>query len=154
MRRSFIITIAGVLLLAAVICTAGCVETPTDPIVGDWIAETDTAAVYAVFENGGSGYFAAAAETEEAAGMLMENFEWKADGGNTYTLSYADGKTETAALDAEHGIMTIGEIEFQKYPSGYSGLMDSSKMVSYDLKKPGSYGLSDFVAAFIGTPNY
>ena len=43
------------LLLAAVLCTAGCVEAPSDPIVGNWVAETDGSVTYAVFENGGAG---------------------------------------------------------------------------------------------------
>ena len=34
---------------------------------------------------------------------------------------FADGAAETASLDAEHGLMTIGGVEYQKYPSGYSG---------------------------------
>ena len=135
MGKSFIITIAGVLLLAAVLFTAGCVDAPADPVVGDWVAETETSAVYAVFENGGSGSFAAAAETEDNEAMLMETFEWKADGSNTYTLSYADGKTETAVLDAEHGILTIGNAEFQKYPSGLSGAAGTGLSVSFQLLK-------------------
>ncbi|HJJ33193.1 MAG TPA: hypothetical protein O0X19_02275, partial [Methanocorpusculum sp.] len=44
-----------------------------------------------------------------------------ADSKNTYTLTFADGAAETAVLDAEHGLMTIGGVEYQKYPSGYSG---------------------------------
>ena len=34
---------------------------------------------------------------------------------------FADGAAETAVLDAEHGLMTIGGVEYQKYPSGLSG---------------------------------
>ena len=36
---------------------------------------------------------------------------------------FADGAAETAVLDAEHGLMTIGGVEYQKYPSGLSGLV-------------------------------
>ena len=110
------------LLLAAVLCTAGCVEAPSDPIVGDWVAETDSSVTYAVFENGGAGYFAEAGETDEDAWVLKGTCSWTADGAKgTYTLAFADGAAETAVLDAEHGLMTIGGAEYQKYPSGLSG---------------------------------
>ena len=113
MRRFLII--AGVLLLAAVLCTAGCIEAPSDAIVGDWGSETEGSVTYAVFENGGTGFFAA----DEDSVLTLE---WKANGDTTYTLAFADGAAETAVLDAEHGLMTIGEVVYQKYPSELSGL--------------------------------
>ena len=109
------------LLLAAVLCTAGCVEAPSDPILGDWVAETDGSVTDAVFENDGTCCFAAAAETGEDAWVLKGTCSWTADGKSAYTLTFADGAAETAVLDAEHGLMTIGGVEYQKYPSGYSG---------------------------------
>ena len=113
------------LLLAAVLCTAGCVEAPSDPIVGNWVSETDGSVSYAVFENGGAGYFAEAGETDEDAWVLKGTCSWTAaDAKGTYALTFADGATETAVLDAEHGLMTIGGVEYQKYPSGYSGYSD------------------------------
>ena len=110
------ITLAAIaaLLLAAVLCTAGCIEAPSDAIVGDWVSETDDSVTYAVFENGGAGYFAADKDS-------VLTLEWKANGDTTYTLTFADGAAETAVLDAEHGLMTIGEVEYQKYLSEYSG---------------------------------
>ena len=110
------ITLATIvaLLLAVVLCTAGCIEAPSDPIVGDWVSETDGSVTYAVFENGGTGFFAADKDS-------VLTLEWKANGDKTYTLTFADGAAETAVLDAEHGLMTIGGVEYQKYPSGYSG---------------------------------
>ena len=114
MKKSILITISAALLLCAVLCTAGCVEAPSDAIVGDWVSETETTVTYAVFENGGAGYFAA----DEDSVLTLE---WKANGDTTYTLLFADGTAETASLDAEHGLMTIGGVEYQKYPSGYSG---------------------------------
>ena len=114
MRKSLIITLAAALLLCAVLCTAGCVEAPSDPIVGTYVTETDSSVTYAVFENGGAGYFAADKDS-------VLTLEWKANGDTTYTLTFADGAAETAVLDAEHGLMTIGEVEYLKYPSGYSG---------------------------------
>ena len=116
-----LIIITGLLLLAAVLCTAGCVEAPSDPIVGDWVSETDDSVTYAVFENGGAGYFAEAGETDEDAWVLKGTCSWTADGKSAYTLLFADGAAETAVLDAGHGLMTIGGVEYQKYPSGYSG---------------------------------
>ena len=122
MRKSLIITITAALLLCAVLCTAGCVEAPSDQIVGDWVAETDTSVSYAVFENDGTGYFAEAAETGEDAWVLKGTCSWTAaDAKNTYTLTFADGRAVTAVLDAEHGLMTIGGVEYQKYPSELSG---------------------------------
>ena len=114
MKKSILISISAALLLCAVLCTAGCVEAPSDAIVGSWVSETDSSVTYAVFENGGAGYFAADADS-------VLTLEWKANGDTTYTLTFADGAAETAVLDAEHGLMTIGGIEYQKYPSGLSG---------------------------------
>ena len=125
MRKSLIITITAALLLAAVLCTAGCVEAPSDPIVGTYVTETDSSVSYAVFENDGTGYFAeaAAAETDDAAGLAAVTCSWAAaDSKGTYTLTFADGTAETAVLNAEHGLMTIGGVEYQKYPSELSGL--------------------------------
>ena len=123
MRKTLIITITAALLLCAVLCTAGCVT--EDQIVGDWVTETDSSMTHAVFENGGTGYFlkATALETEadESAWVLTGTCSWTADGKSTYTLTFADGATETAVLDAEHGLLTIGEVEYQKYLSALSG---------------------------------
>ena len=122
MKKSILITITAALLLCAVLCTAGCVEAPSDPIVGDWVSETDGSVTYAVFENSGTGFFAASADEDSVLTL-----EWKANGDTTYTLTFADGAAETAGLDAEHGLMTIGGVEYQKYPSGYSGAMGEPK---------------------------
>ena len=126
MKKSILITITAALLLCAVLCTAGCVDAPADPIVGTYMTETDSSVSYAVFENDGTGYFAAAAaataETGEDAWVLTGTCSWAAaDSKNTYTLTFADGATETAVLNAEHGLMTIGGVEYQKYPSELSG---------------------------------
>ena len=112
-------------ILAVAICTAGCIEAPSDSIVGDWVSETDGSVTYAVFENGGAGFFAKTAEG--AAEMDAAPFDWKADGKSAYTLAFADGRAVTAVLDAEHGLMTFGEVEYQKYPSEYSGNMQQYK---------------------------
>ena len=143
MKKSIFLSISATLLLCAVLCTAGCVEAPSDAIVGDWVAETDSLVSYAVFENSGTGCFAEAAaaiaETGEDAWVLTGTCSWTAaEAKNTYTLLFADGATETAVLDAEHGLMTIGGVEYQKYPSGYSGrgigLVEVGMGVLLDLK--------------------
>ena len=122
MNKTTIAAITAALLLCAVLCTAGCVEAPSDPIVGTYVTETDSAVSYAVFENDGTGYFAEAAETDDAAGLAKITCSWAAaDSKNTYTLTFADGRAETAVLNAEHGLMTIGGVEYQKYPSELSG---------------------------------
>ena len=113
-KTPILISISAALLLCAVLCTAGCVEAPSDEIVGNWVSETDGSVTYAVFENGGAGFFAADKDS-------VLTLEWKANGDTTYTLTFADGAAETAVLDAEHGLMTIGGVEYQMYPSGYSG---------------------------------
>ena len=132
MKKTIFLSISAALLLCAVLCTAGCVEAPTDPIVGTYVTETDSSVSYAVFENSGTGCFAeaaaATAETGEDAWVLTGTCSWTAaDSKNTYTLTFADGATETAVLDAEHGLMTIGGVEYQKYPSELSGSAKSRK---------------------------
>ena len=126
MKKTILISITAALLLCAVLCTAGCVEAPSDPIVGTYVSETDSSVSYAVFENDGTGCFAEAAagetETGEDAWVLTGTCSWAAaEAKGTYTLTFADGAAETAVLDAEHGLMTIGGVEYQKYPSGLSG---------------------------------
>ena len=117
MRKSLIITLAAALLLCAVLCTAGCVEAPSDPIVGDWVAETDSSVSYAVFENDGAGYFAADKDS-------VLTLEWKANGDTTYTFIFADGTTKTASVNAEHGLMTMSDGSvLEKQPNALSGKM-------------------------------
>ena len=139
MKKSIFLSITAALLLTAVLCTAGCVEAPSDTIVGDWVAETGTTVTYAVFENGGTGYFAEAAtaetETGEDAWVLKGTCSWAAaDSKNTYTLTFADGRAVTAVLNAEHGLMTIGGVEYQKYPSELSGKARAA--LTYELWEP------------------
>ena len=118
MKKSIPITITAALLLCAVLCTAGCIEAPSDEIVGNWVSETDSSVTDAVFENGGTGFFAA----DEDSVLTLE---WKANGDTTYTFLFADGKTETASLDAEHGLMTMGDGSvLEKQPNALSGKME------------------------------
>ena len=113
MNKTTLAAIAA-LLLCAVLCTAGCVEAPSDPIVGTYVTETDSAVSWAVFENGGAGYFAA----DEDSVLTLE---WKANGDTTYTLLFADGAAETAVLNAEHGVLNVNGVLYQKTVSPLSG---------------------------------
>ena len=117
-----LIIITG-LLLAAVLCTAGCVEAPSDPIVGTYVTETDSAVSWAVFENEGTGYFAG------DAGDAV--FTWAAaDSKNTYTLTFADGRAVTAVLNAEHGVLNVNGVLYQKTVSPLSG---AAQVLSYQI---------------------
>ena len=116
MKKSIFITISAALLLCAVLCTAGCVEAPSDPIAGTYVTETDSAVSWAVFENDGSGYFAG------DAGDAV--FTWAAaDSKNTYTLTFADGRAETAVLNAERGVLNVNGVLYQKTVSPLSGVV-------------------------------
>ena len=120
MRKTLFISITAALLLCAVLCTAGCIEAPSDPIVGDWVSETDGSVTYAVFENGGTGYFAADKDS-------VLTLEWKANGDKTYTFLFADGTTKTASVNAEHGLMTMSDGSvLEKRPNGLSGVFPGS----------------------------
>ena len=123
MKKSIFISITAALLLCAVLCTAGCVEAPSDPIVGTYVTETDSAVSWAVFENEGTGYFAG------DAGDAV--FTWAAaDSKNTYTLTFADGRAETAVLDAERGILDINGVLYQETLSPFSGAAAPSPVYS------------------------
>ena len=115
MNKTTLAAIAA-LLLCAVLCTAGCIEAPADEIVGNWVSETEGSVSYAVFENGGAGYFAG------DAGDAV--FTWAAaDSKNTYTLTFADGRAVTAVLNAEHGVLNVNGVLYQKTVSPLSGVV-------------------------------
>ena len=115
MRKTLFISITAALLLCAVLCTAGCIEVPSDAIVGNWVSETDDSVTYAVFENGGAGFFAADEDS-------ILTLEWKANGDTTYTFIFADGTTKTASVNAEHGLMTMSDgCVLEKQASEMSG---------------------------------
>ena len=121
MNKSILITITAALLLCAVLCTAGCVEAPSDPIVGTYAAETDSSVSYAVFDNNGTGCFVVSSDKPDASATGTVAFTWTKNADKSYTAACADGTTMTAVLNTEHGLMTIGDAVFQKYPSELSG---------------------------------
>ena len=131
MRKSIFISISAALLLCAVLCTAGCVEAPSDPIAGTYVTETDSAVTWAVFENEGTGYFAG------DAGDAV--FTWAAaDSKNTYTLLFAGGAAETAVLNAERGVLNVNGVLYQKTVSPLSGVAQVSDQIPLNFTSPSS----------------
>ena len=125
MRKSLIITISAALLLCAVLCTAGCVDAPADPIVGTYISETDDSVTYAVFEADGTAVFSAqnpdgTAETIDAV--------WTADGNGLYTITM-NGEAVSCTLNTARGILDINGVLYQETLSPFSGASGSGKKV-------------------------
>ena len=125
MNRSTIAALAAALLLCAVLCTAGCVDAPADPIVGTYISETDSSVSYAVFEADGTAVFAAqnpdgTAETIDAV--------WTADGKGLYTITM-NGEAVSCTLNAARGILDINGVLYQETLSPFSGASGSGKKV-------------------------
>ena len=128
MRKSILISISAALLLCAVLCTAGCVEAPSDPIAGTYVTEDDISILYVVFDNNGTGCFVVSSDKPDASATGMVAFTWTKNADKSYTAACADGTTMTASLNAEHGLLTIGDAVFQKYPSGLSGRATAQRM--------------------------
>ena len=119
-----LISIAAAVILAVVICTAGCISS-ADEIVGSWLEKTDDAVTYAVFAEDGTGFFAADEDS-------ILTLEWKANGDTTYTFIFADGTTKTGTLNALRGLMTMSDGSvLEKQPSGLSGAMENRFWVTY-----------------------
>ncbi len=55
MKKRGILSIALVFAVLVTVLGAGCVSTPSDPIVGDWVVSSTTIPV--VFNNDGTGHF-------------------------------------------------------------------------------------------------
>ena len=114
MNKPLLISAAAAVILAVVLCTAGCIS-PADEIVGNWLEKTDGAVTSAVFAEDGTGFFAA----DEDSVLTLE---WKANGDTTYTFIFADGTTKTGTLNALRGLMTMSDGSvLEKQPSGLSG---------------------------------
>ena len=105
MRKSLIITIAAALLLAAVICTAGCINGTADPIAGAWYTKDggSTGGICLIFDEDNTGvyiYDAGAYENEEGVpgtGRAASSFNWKAEEDNAYFIAF-DDHVSTARL--------------------------------------------------------
>ena len=117
MKKTIFLSISAALLLCAVLCTAGCVDAPADPIVDTYISETDDSVTYAVFEADGTAVFSAqnpdgTAETIDAV--------WKADGKGLYTITM-NGEAVSCTLNAARGILDINGVLYQETLSPFSG---------------------------------
>ena len=136
MNKTLIAALTAALLLAAVICTAGCIDTKTtDPVIGDWFAENDTTVSFVTFAEDNTGYFitglekSSSSETESgysessSSEAAASTFKWTAaEPRKTYTLTFGDGTIKTASLEAQRGVMTIDGVEFEKMSSAISGV--------------------------------
>ena len=117
MKKHILIPIAAAVIIAVVLCTAGCVSS-ADEIVGNWLEENDTAVTYASFAEDGTGFFAADKDS-------VLTLTWKKDGSG-YTFLFADGTAKTATLNVLRGTMTISDGSvFEKQPSELSGTQRS-----------------------------
>ena len=122
MNKLIVAAEVAVVLIIAVICTAGCFEIH-DPVEGTYAAAGgNTSETYVVFEANGSGYFIAAAETDDSAAAAGVSFDWTAvEPKKTYELVLADGTTKTASLNVERGVLTIDGVEYQETLDKFSG---------------------------------
>ena len=125
MKKTIFLSISAALLLAAVLCTAGCIDASADPIVDTYISETDDSVTYAVFEADGTAVFAAqnpdgTAETIDAV--------WKADGKGLYTITM-NGEAVSCTLNTERGILDINGVLYQETLSPFSGVWHTHQVV-------------------------
>ena len=161
MRKSLIIIIAAALLVAAVICTAGCVDTKTtDPAVGDWFADDDdTFTMFSLYEDGTGAYLFTKANVSETGEAGYEDdelstFVWAKNADGTYLLSFADGDKFTAVVNALYGVLTLGDGRvFKKEPSVLSGQVHTQEnkkqmlqgWINNYIDKNGEYPPNDLV---------
>lgn len=122
MKKSVLTAVIATILLCALVCAAVCVGSlVADPVVGTWMAEDDTVASYAVFEENNTGRFTIAIGGDYTSGLKTITFTWSAAEPKTsYTLLYADGTTDTAVFGKKRGSLTIGGVEYQELPSNLS----------------------------------
>ena len=128
MNKLIVAAEVAVVLIIAVICTAGCFEIH-DAVIGTYaVAGEDASETYVVFEKEGSGFFAEAAETDDAAAAAAVSFSWTAvEPKKTYELVLADGTTKTASLNVERGVLTIDGVEYQETLDMFSGSVKKPK---------------------------
>ena len=123
MRKTLILTIAAALLLAAVLCTAGCVS--EDRITGDWLYINDDAASVLHFEANETGVLADLVKSEndelvyDVSGET--SFDWKNTGTAEYLLTFPDKTTETVTTDMRKGTLVFRGQTYEKQASAVSG---------------------------------
>lgn len=137
MNKLIVAAEVAVFLIIAVICTAGCFEIH-DAVIGTYAAAgEDASETYVVFEKEGSGFFAEAAETDDAAAAAAVSFSWTAvEPKKTYELVLADGTTKTASLNVERGILTIDGVEYQETLDKFSGSTTQKATITQETPRP------------------
>ena len=139
MKKTTLAVAAAVLLLAAVLSTAGCVNSTTDPVVGAWYTEDggSTGGICLMFAENHTGvyiYDAGAYETEDGTpgnGTAASFFDWTADGDNAYSVAFDDGESAARLTlnPDEKTFSTWNDILYTK-------VMDETGALSPDGYKP------------------
>lgn len=92
MRKTFIALLASGLLLAAVICTAGCIASGPDPILGTWYHEDGNTVDCLIFDEDGVGNYAYLADEEDPSDESYAiPITWTRGDNNTYSVQLAEG---------------------------------------------------------------
>ena len=125
MKKTPILAITAALLLAAVLCTAGCVS--EDRITGDWLSINDDTASVLHFEANETGVLAdlVKSETDELVYEVSgeTSFDWKSTGTAEYLLTFPDKTTETVTTDMRKGTLVFRGQTYEKQASAVSGGM-------------------------------
>ena len=144
MRKTLIAASAAVLLLAAVILTAGCVAS-SDPLEGVWYQQEGNAYNCLVFEGDGAGYFAYLAdESNPSDTSYAIPVVRKMERDNVYALQFPDGgEPVLITVNQAKGIITTGDGDvYMKIPSAVSGTTkDDLGLQAKILGKLGELGL-------------
>ena len=122
-NKTLIATLTAAHLLAAVLCTAGCVS--EDRITGDWLSINDDAASVLHFEANETGVLAdlVKSETDELVYEVSgeTSFDWKSTGAAEYLLTFPDKTTETVTVDMRKGTLVFRGQTYEKQASAVSG---------------------------------
>lgn len=131
MRKTFIAVFAAALLLAAVICTAGCVTAPSEPFIGTWSTEvSDTETGFLIVSEDNTGRFAIVKEI--VSGSAEPEYKvtvdltctWEKNTDGTYSVKLSDGKVYINTLGPHNATFTGNDEKgtvFMRYPSEMSG---------------------------------
>lgn len=143
MKKTLIAVFAATLLLAVVICTAGCVTAPADPFIGTWyseISDTETGILIVSENNTGTSAIvkniASGSGEPEYQAVANDTIKWMKNTDGTYSVTYSDGTIYTITLDPNNDKFTGNDeygTVFMRFPSGLSGLTglnDIAKQVS------------------------
>ena len=150
MRKSLIVTIAAALLLAAVICTAGCIGDSGQQQTSDkstlWVYTDDTGSTlrFITMSPDGTGTFEAyevktAENGEDEYRMITEHgFTWTKEADKTIKiLPENEGESTTLIMDEVFGLLTSqsGKV-YQLIPSELSGQHPPHSLPGWKGGKP------------------